>query len=233
MLQLIREFKERPTTSEEDASNLAWTMELIAREQLYTVHFGEKSGASSHMTTEMTDWMRSNLQVSIGGAHPDRRTRESTIKPSGRETAGRETDTEGSSAHGGKRNTVLSKVRGLTIGGAGTGGVHDHAAGMHSALAEGSAKEVVEELPWLSTLLNDTRVARMLELSEDWKVRARFHDHLLLHHHHHHHCRLHATCSSPTRRLTCSSCARRRGTGRSSSAGCTSSSATASSTSSA
>ena len=29
-------------------------MELIAREQLYTVHFGEKS-ASSHMTTEMTD----------------------------------------------------------------------------------------------------------------------------------------------------------------------------------
>ena len=95
--------------------------------------------------------------MSIGGAHPDRRTRESTIKPSGRETAGRETDTEGSSAHGGKRNTVLSKVRGLTIGGAGTGGVHDHAAGMHSALAEGSAKEVVEELPWLSTLLNDTR----------------------------------------------------------------------------
>ena len=170
MLQLIREFKEKPTTSEEDVSNLAWTMELIAREQLYTVHFGEKSGASSHMTTEMTDWMRSNLQVSIGGAHPDRRTRESTIKPSGRETAGRETDTEGSSAHGGKRNTVLSKVRGLTIGGAGTGGVHDHAAGMHSALAEGSAKEVVEELPWLSTLLNDTRVARMLELSEDWKA---------------------------------------------------------------
>ena len=108
--------------------------------------------------------------MSIGGAHPDRRTRESTIKPSGRETAGRETDTEGSSAHGGKRNTVLSKVRGLTIGGAGTGGVHDHAAGMHSALAEGSAKEVVEELPWLSTLLNDTRVARMLELSEDWKA---------------------------------------------------------------
>jgi hypothetical protein len=41
---------------------------------------------------------------------------------------------------------------------------------MHSALAEGSAKEVVEELPWLSTLLNDTRVARMLELSEDWKA---------------------------------------------------------------
>ena len=35
--------------------NLAWTMELIARVQLYTVHFGEKSGASSHMTTEMTD----------------------------------------------------------------------------------------------------------------------------------------------------------------------------------
>ena len=204
MLQLIREFKEKPTTSEEDVSNLAWTMELIAREQLYTVSFDGKNASHSHMTTEMTDWMRSNLQVwarrrrrhlhltstvsssrvspprsnlqvSIGGAHPDRRTRESTIKPSGRETAGRETDTEGSSAHGGKRNTVLSKVRGLTIGGAGTGGVHDHAAGMHSALAEGSAKEVVEELPWLSTLLNDTRVARMLELSEDWKVRARFH----------------------------------------------------------
>ena len=51
----IREFKEKPTTSEEDVSNLAWTMELIAREQLYTVHFGEKSGASSHMTTEMTE----------------------------------------------------------------------------------------------------------------------------------------------------------------------------------
>ena len=92
VLQLIREFKENPTTSEEDVSNLAWTMELIAREQLYTVHFGEKSGASSHMTTEMTDWMRSNLQVSIEaptrtGARASRRSN----PPGGRPPGGRRT----------------------------------------------------------------------------------------------------------------------------------------------
>jgi len=52
----------------EDDKALAWTMDLIAKEELYKVSFTDsKSSSGMHLTAEMTDWLRSNLQASLPG----------------------------------------------------------------------------------------------------------------------------------------------------------------------
>ena len=49
----------------EDLKALAWTMDLIAKEELYQVDFDSRSShmGIGHLTAEMTDWLRANLQV--------------------------------------------------------------------------------------------------------------------------------------------------------------------------
>ena len=52
----------------EDDKALAWTLDLIAKEELYKVSFTDsKSSSGMHLTAEMTDWLRSNLQASLPG----------------------------------------------------------------------------------------------------------------------------------------------------------------------
>ena len=54
---------------QEDDKALAWTMDLIAKEELYKTTFTDsKSSSGMHLTAEMTDWLRSNLQASLPGA---------------------------------------------------------------------------------------------------------------------------------------------------------------------
>ena len=53
---------------QEDDKALAWTMDLIAKEELYKTTFTDsKSSSGMHLTAEMTDWLRSNLQASLPG----------------------------------------------------------------------------------------------------------------------------------------------------------------------
>ena len=58
----------RKVTHQEDDKALAWTMDLIAKEELYKVNFSDsKHSSGMHLTAEMTDWLRSNLQASLPG----------------------------------------------------------------------------------------------------------------------------------------------------------------------
>lgn len=61
VFEMIEELKLK-VKEEDDEKTLAWTMELIAKEQLYTGSF--VSQQNNHlMSADMTDWVRSNLQV--------------------------------------------------------------------------------------------------------------------------------------------------------------------------
>ena len=61
VFEMIEELKLK-VKEEDDEKTLAWTMELIAKEQLYTGSFVSQS--NNHlMSAEMTDWVRSNLTV--------------------------------------------------------------------------------------------------------------------------------------------------------------------------
>ena len=66
---------------EDDEKTLAWTMELIAKEQLYTGSFVSQS--NNHlMSTEMADWVRSNPQVHFHSPQ-ERMTHQSLRRSSG------------------------------------------------------------------------------------------------------------------------------------------------------
>lgn len=60
----------------EDQKALSWTMDLIAKEELYKVNLDSRSShmGMGHLTAEMTDWLRANLQVTaeahVASVHP-------------------------------------------------------------------------------------------------------------------------------------------------------------------
>ena len=67
VFEIIGELR-RKVTHQEDDKALAWTMDLIAKEELYKVNFTDsKHSSGMHLTAEMTDWLRSNLQASLPG----------------------------------------------------------------------------------------------------------------------------------------------------------------------
>jgi len=67
VFEIIGELREKLIHPEDDKA-LAWTMDLIAKEELYKVSFTDsKSSSGMHLTAEMTDWLRSNLQASLPG----------------------------------------------------------------------------------------------------------------------------------------------------------------------
>lgn len=67
VFEIITDLREKVAHAEDDKA-LAWTMDLIAKEELYKVSFTDsKSSSGMHLTAEMTDWLRSNLQASLPG----------------------------------------------------------------------------------------------------------------------------------------------------------------------
>lgn len=67
VFEIIGELRKN-TPHPEDDKALAWIMDLIAKEELYKVSFSDsKSSSGMHLTAEMTDWLRSNLQASLPG----------------------------------------------------------------------------------------------------------------------------------------------------------------------
>lgn len=67
VFEIITELRQKIIHTEDDKA-LAWTMDLIAKEELYKVSFTDsKSSSGMHLTAEMTDWLRSNLQASLPG----------------------------------------------------------------------------------------------------------------------------------------------------------------------
>ena len=60
VIELISELRQK-VQREEDDRQLAWTAEIIAKEELYKANVHTNS--AGRLTVEMVDWMRSNLQV--------------------------------------------------------------------------------------------------------------------------------------------------------------------------
>ena len=70
VFEIIGDLRARESTHPEDDKALAWIMDLIAKEELYKANFNDsKHSSGMHLTSEMTDWLRSNLTggVSAGG----------------------------------------------------------------------------------------------------------------------------------------------------------------------
>jgi hypothetical protein len=67
VFEIISELRRKAIHPEDDKA-LAWTMDLIAKEELYKVNFTDsKQGSGMQLTAEMTDWLRSNLQATLPG----------------------------------------------------------------------------------------------------------------------------------------------------------------------
>jgi hypothetical protein len=64
VFEIITELRRKVAHPEDDKA-LAWTMDLIAKEELYKVSINDSKHSSMHLTAEMTDWLRSNLQSSL------------------------------------------------------------------------------------------------------------------------------------------------------------------------
>ena len=66
VFELIKELQAKGNLLPEDNKSLVWTMDLIAKEELYKVDEASSSGVTQ-LSAEMTDWLRSNLQVPLHG----------------------------------------------------------------------------------------------------------------------------------------------------------------------
>ena len=67
VFEIIGELREK-VAHDADEKALAWTMDVIAKEELYKASFTDsRSSSGMHLTAEMTDWLRSNLQASLPG----------------------------------------------------------------------------------------------------------------------------------------------------------------------
>lgn len=66
VFDIILDLRKKVTQPDDDKA-LQWTMDLIAKEELYKVNLDSRSnqGGMGHLTSEMTDWLRTNLQVGL------------------------------------------------------------------------------------------------------------------------------------------------------------------------
>ena len=66
VFEIIGDLRRKDNLHPEDDRALALTMDLIAKEELHKVNFTDsKQLQGVHLTTEMTDWLRSNLRTTL------------------------------------------------------------------------------------------------------------------------------------------------------------------------
>ena len=142
VFEIITELR-RKAIHQEDDKALAWIMDLIAKEELYKVNFTDsKHSSGMHLTAEMTDWLRSNLQASLPGG----------LLARGGGGAGAGAGAEGDGKA--RSNSIVA-----------TGQKDDKA----QAAKRRSSKFVSAAIPtWITKSMAEPSVATVLEKTEHW-----------------------------------------------------------------
>lgn len=145
VFEIISELR-RKVTHQEDDKALAWTMDLIAKEELYKVNFSDsKHSSGMHLTAEMTDWLRSNLQASLPGG-----------------LIGRNTGQDGDAGH--------SRGRQGSVAGAQSSKGAKAEDEKSVATKRRTSRFVSAAIPtWIQKSINETSVAAVLDKMNDWE----------------------------------------------------------------
>jgi len=150
VFEIITELRRKVVHVEDDKA-LAWTMDLIAKEELYKVNFTDsKNSSGMHLTAEMTDWLRSNLQARVPGGN-----KASSADGS---AAG------GADAKGPRGSIVPSGSKGNAKGGAPADDKEEKGAPKRRSSRFASAA-----IPsWITKAMAETSVTSVLEKMLDW-----------------------------------------------------------------